>query len=179
MPADKRLFDIKKILDQLRLRVGDSEFGYRMQAFFAHVLMRLNSKIKAINNQGHPDITAEIDSAIYLIQVKTISHNTAESCLLVTSDDLDGIYPNFPKATGYYAVLDCSAPVTWLICRHEKIRKYVLRPIDLEMIRLISDQAFSQECTDIFADMIISNFEKLPLLTYGILRDRALRGDCI
>ena len=44
------------ILARLRDEVGDSEFGYRLQALFAHVLGRLGASILEVNAQGHPDI---------------------------------------------------------------------------------------------------------------------------
>src|SRR4030067_3860650 len=74
---DRTFFEIKSVLDLLRGNVGDSEFGYRMQAFFAHVLLELGGSIIEINQQGHPDIKWNFNGKTSLIQVKTTTHSNA------------------------------------------------------------------------------------------------------
>ena len=40
-------------LARLRSRVSAGEFGYRIQALAAHVLLGLDHRIEAINQKGH------------------------------------------------------------------------------------------------------------------------------
>lgn len=170
-------YEIKRALDVIRSSVGDSEFGYRSQALFAHVLIELGYSISAINQKGHPDIKAEINKRIVCFQIKSISHNYAGCNLLINAKDLNGICPRTPSDLGYFAVLDCALPVSWVICDYEKIRKYELRSITLELIRAISDKNFSNESSVIFAELIAKSKSNLNLLTYSVLRKRALRNE--
>ena len=100
------------MLDSLRTHVGDSEFGYRMQAFFAHILMELGYTIIKINPRGHPDIKSLKGSQTALFQVKSINHNYAGVSPLITRNDIIGIRPSGVDEKGYFAILDCAVPVS-------------------------------------------------------------------
>ncbi|MFQ5493673.1 MAG: hypothetical protein ACE5DX_05960 [Candidatus Dojkabacteria bacterium] len=173
----KRLFEIKPALDLLRSKIGDSEFGYRMQAFFAHVLLELGGSIIEINQQGHPDIKSKINGCISHFQVKTISHSAAGWNLTIGPDDIAGIRPRISDEVGYFAVLDCAVPISWLIIEYSQIQRHESRSVSIETIRAAMDADFSNECTDVFAELVMKHKDKLHLLTYGILCKRALLGE--
>lgn len=172
---DRKTFEIKQALDLLRANTGDSQFGYRMQAFFAHVLLELGGSIIEINQQGHPDIKWNYNGKTSIFQIKTITHSYAGWNLAIGSDDIAGIRPNGPNETGYFAVLDCAAPISWLIIEYDQMQRYESRSVTIETIRAVANAEFSDECTNVFAELVTRHKTKLHLLTYGILRKRALR----
>ena len=45
-------------IENLRLSISPVEFGYKVQALAAHVLLRLDYRVEEINRSGHPDIVA-------------------------------------------------------------------------------------------------------------------------
>lgn len=177
MSSDRYSFEIKPALDLLRTNIGDSEFGYRMQAFFAHVLLELGGSIIEINQQGHPDIKAHFNGKISLFQVKTITHSSAGWSLTIRSEDIEGIHPSGFNKAGYFAVLDCAIPISWLIIEYDQMRRHESHSVPIETIRAATNVELSIECTTVFSELVTQHLEKLHLLTYGILRKRALSGE--
>ena len=55
---DLAMLQATECIEQMRLSVEPSEFGYKVQALAAHVLLRLDCQVQEINQYGHPDITA-------------------------------------------------------------------------------------------------------------------------
>ncbi|MBI4244231.1 MAG: hypothetical protein HY606_09100 [Planctomycetes bacterium] len=177
MSNDRKSFEIKPALDLLRASIGDSEFGYRMQAFFAHVLLELGGSIIEINQQGHPDIKWNFNGKTSLIQVKTTTHSNVGWCLTISPDDIAGIRPSGLNEVGYFAVLDCAVPISWLISEYDKIRRHESRSVNIETIRTAINLDFSNEFTAVFTELMTMHKERLYMLTYAILRERALRGE--
>lgn len=175
MPVNDRAFEVRPILTQLRLRCGDSEFGYRMQGFFAHVLLQRGAHILEINAQGHPDIKARLGSRDVLVQVKSLAHVRSSSQLLVVAEDLAGIAcPEEDR--GYLAVLDCAVPVSWFVIPEPNARLLVGRPANLATLQADRAEPLSSECSEIFLDLILGLQDRLERLPYALLRERALRG---
>ena len=179
MISYRNRFDIKPILDSLRTSIGDSEFGIRMQALFAHVLLELGSTITEVNQQGHPDIKSVKNGLTALFQVKSITHSYAGWVLTVSPDDIAGIRPSRPDEVGYFAVLDCATPVSWVVNRYNTIRRHEKCSVSIETIRASADLELSGECSGVFAELLMRHNDNLHLLTFSVLRERALRGERI
>ena len=177
MSSNRNCGDIKSMLDSLRADVGDSEFGYRMQAFFAHVLLELGDTITEINQKGHPDIKAVKGGQTKLFQVKSITHNYAGWVLGVSPDDIAGIRPSGLDELGYFAILDCAIPVSWVLNDYSSIRRHEASSVGIETIRASADSNLSEESTMAFTELLTRHKEDLHLLTFAILRDRAIRAE--
>jgi len=177
--SNRDCFDIKPMLDSLRASIGDSEFGYRMQALFAHVLLELGATIIEVNQQGHPDIKSVKDGQTTLFQIKSITHGYAGWIITVSPTDIAGIRPSRPDEVGYFAVLDCAIPVSWVVSEYSSIRRHETCAVSIETIRASSDSELSRECSRIFAELLMGHKDNLHLLTFRILRDRALRGELL
>ena len=175
LPADGEQVVVRIALDQLRQQCGDSDFGYRMQALFGHVLIRLGFVVTEINAQGHPDVLAINGDRTLRVQVKTIKHGTAATLFELTGADCDGIAGS--SSEGVLAVLDCAEPVRWVIVARERVRLLVGRPLHIATLRGDEHPQFSQECSEEFFSLVLSSRSLLPLMPYGMLRDRALKGD--
>ena len=157
MTTDDRLFTIKPILDALRRECGDGEFGYRMQALYAHVLLRLGGKVVDIKAQGQPDVVADKDGTTMLIQVKSVFHGGPTCGLQLSQRELDGIRPASKQEAGYLALLDCAVPVSWVILTHDHPILRELAPVLIATLRAAKTEPLSEECTSEFADLVIEH----------------------
>lgn len=178
MFADRSDFVVKHILDDLRTACGDSEFGYRMQALFAHVILRLNGQVSEINAQGHPDIRARLGRRELLIQVKTFWHRSPTSMFELSSEDIAGIRA-VGEREGVLAVLDCAVPVRWNVVPADRAASFIGSSVHAATLRADSNQALSADCTEEFISMVMNAGERFRNFTYGVLRRRALRGESI
>jgi hypothetical protein len=175
LPADKLQFAVKPVLENLRANCGDSEFGYRMQALFAHVLMRLGATVLEINAKGHPDIKALMGQELMLVQVKSAGHSGPSSMFSLSDSDFAGIASD-ERAAGYLAFLDCAAPVSWHIVKSGAAGQLRGRFVPVESIVAMRDETLSVECSEVFAEMILSIKDRLGVLTFAIVSARALNG---
>jgi hypothetical protein len=162
------------LLGELRAQCAE-EFGYRMQGMFAHVLIRLGARIGEINSQGHPDIRAELGDRELLIQVKTVLHRSHLTMFNLSHDDLWGISA-VGRREGLLAVLDCGEPAQWVVIPAERASALIGQPVHLATLQAIGRHEFSIDCTEEFSEMIRAHRERLPNLTYSVLRSRALSG---
>jgi len=178
LQSNDRQFSVKPLLDALRAEYGDSEFGYRMQGFFAHVLVRLGAVVIEVNAQGHPDIKAHMADELLLVQVKSAQHAYTSSVFQLSITDLEGITCR-EGARGYLAYLDCAEPVSWYLVDSVTARQFLNRPVPVAAIRGAQDRQLSEECSNEFVDAILSAKDRLSLLTFRLLAQRAIAGNPI
>lgn len=168
-----------RLLQSLRDKFGDSEFGYRVQALFAHVLVRLGAGVQEINAQGHPDIKASWRSNTLLVQVKSLLHRSPEHKFEITEDDLRGITPASRTYVGYLALLDCAAPMEWIVVDYDRIRRHLFRPVHTVTLKADSDTQFSRDCTREFVRLIVDSGDRLFDLRYALMCERAIKGSAL
>ena len=176
MPTADGQFAVKPLLDALRSEYGDSEFGYRMQGFFAHVLAQLGAAILEVNAQGHPDIKARINDTLLLVQVKSSKHGGPLSAFQLSAADFAGISSG-ETTKGYLAFLDCAAPVTWILVEASVARQFLSGRMPIAGLKAAEDEQMSQDCTDTFVEIILSARNRLSLLTFPLLAKRAMSGE--
>lgn len=175
MNGDRTGFKVAEVLSRLRKECGDSDFGYRMQGFFAHVLIALGSSILEVNAQGHPDVKARLNDRVMLVQVKASKHGSSATMFELAEADLRGI-STMSGGEGMLALLDCAAPARWIIVPLRRARGLVGRAVHIATLQAEADSILSDECTEVFAEMILRCESRLANLTYRILRRRALSG---
>lgn len=178
LPSNRSGFAAKPTLDSLRKQHGHGEFGYRMQAIFAHVILRLGGKILEVNAQGHPDVRAVLGDRELVVQVKTSSHSWAGSMFEMNSSDFSGI-GCAGRREGLLAFLDCAEPVRWIMVRSDRARAFVGRLVHVSTLQAESDEALSEDCTEEFLEIIVELGDRLLNLTYPLLRVRALRQESL
>jgi hypothetical protein len=147
-----------------------------MQALFAHLLMRMGWRIIEINAQGHPDIRATMADQEALVQVKSVVHRTANSMIELSTEDVAGITA-LGRRAGWFAVLDCAAPVRWNVVTGSRAAWLLGKRLYVTTLRANSDAAMSTDCNDGFHEIVSTNSFRLPNLSYSILRNRALAHD--
>jgi hypothetical protein len=162
---------LHRLVDDLRARVGDIEFGYRIQGLLAHVLMRLGATVIEINAQGHPDLVVDLDGR-FALEVEAAPAVVRTHTL--KSEDIEAIRGSVKS--GYLAVLDCALPVAWIMLTHERLKRQGPGPLSLVTLRAMSENEFSRLCTEEFISLMTDVQDRLPNLTFHLLRGRALRG---
>ncbi len=178
MSSSNELFQVGELLDSLRRDVGNSDFGYRVQGLFAHVLMHKGGRIIEPKPQGHPDIKAELRTKRMLFQIKAVYAKTIRQSFTASNEDLEGIKPIHKSETGYMAVLECVAPITWILLEYPRICQQKF-PLNMATLRALADRPLSIECTEEFVELVIRNQLRLRNLSFHILRSRALRGESL
>ena len=177
MSSTNELFQAGDLLDDLRRDIGSSEFGYRIQGLFAHVLICKGGKIIDIKPQGHPDIAAELGKRKLLLQVKAVHAKISRQGFTISPEDLQGIKPINKDETGYLAILECAAPVSWTLLDYSRMARQKLKPLNMVALRAMADAPLSAECTEEFVRIIIRNRGRLRDLGFHILCCRALKGE--
>ena len=167
-------FAVATILGDLRRKVGNGEFGYRSQSFFAHLILRIGGTVQEIRPQGHPDIVATIEGATTFVEVEVASLFSRKHVL--KSDDLVALTGLHPDQRGYLAILDISPPISWLLVESQVLRFRKPSSLNLATIRALSNRGLSMRCTEEFIRMINNHRDSLYNLTFALLTSRALSG---
>jgi len=165
---------VQRLVHDLRADIGDVEFGYRVQGFLAHVLLRLGAEVVEFNAQGHPDLVVDLDVRT-LIEVEAAPALARSHTIKI--EDIEAIHA--AQTSGYLALLDCAIPVAWIMLAHEKLDRQGPGPISLVTLRAMSDTKLSRPCTEEFLKLIADNRHRLLNLTFHLMRERALRGQAL
>lgn len=174
MKLSSEYYKVYQILTNLHERIGDSEFGYRIQGLFAHTLIGLGVKILEINPQGHPDILGEKQNQ-YRFEIEVILSDLRKRT--INKEDVEAIKPLNKNEIGYMAFLHYNIIPEWLLIDYEHIKYRVSEPISIIILKSLSDKNFSNECTQYFYDLILSNEPWLYDFTFRFLCDKAIKGE--
>ena len=161
-------------LHRLRADVGDIEFGYRAQAWFAHVLKRIGATVVEIRHQGHPDIIAVLNGRFARFEIEIASKGDRHHT--IKSDDLSAISPVKPGELGYLAVLDMAEPMRWATLEQSRIRGRLGRA-PISTLHAVADRELTKLCNDAFFELVGESIDRLPALTFRLLCDRVLRDN--
>ena len=167
-------YDAARLLADLRNDVGNRGFGIVVQALFAHVLLRLGGRVLEVNHPGHPDILATLAGQVYSIEVEAATRKTLPRQL--EQGDLDVLQVIRDGERGYFCVLDCGPPLTWLCVDVASLGQRADGELRLSLLRGYSNRELSLDCTSEFSLLVIREARSLHQLTYDRLRQEALSG---
>ena len=162
---------VAAILRWLRAEVGDIEFGYRAQGLFAHVLKRIGASVVDVRNQGHPDIIVLLEGQLTRVEVEIAS--MGQRYHVIKADDAEAVAPTDRGEQGYLAVLDIAEPVRWAPIEHARFCHRLGRQ-PLATLHALAHQELARASNEAFAEMMIADAERLPALTFHLLRQRVL-----
>ena len=168
-------FFIARYLELLRRAIGDSDFGYRVQAMFANLLVGLGWAIVDIKPQGHPDIVARQGERRLLVEVEFVPEFRRKH--MVKQDDLDGTHPMDANSKGYLALLDLAPPVSWLLLDSNLLRRRGTGTLRLVTLHAMADRHLSRECSQEFVAFVSRQQSELQNLSFHTLCDRAMAGE--
>lgn len=150
-------------IERIRFSIPSPEFGYKIQALAAHVLLRLGYTVTAVNQQGHPDIAAVRSGNEFHFEVEAQAGNPRLR-QLYESDfaSLIGV----GNVAGYYALSISFPRPYWVIVPASKL---VGRPPSPNILmEALSDSEYSAEWTRQYIGMLR---EKCRLIRLATFRD--------
>ena len=167
--ADQRA---KDCIDRLLSESTDVEFGYKMQALAAHVLLRLGYRIKEVNQFGHPDITAFRDGSEYRFEIEAQVGNPRPRQL--EAADIESL-TEVPDDFGYYALAISFPKPYWVVVPVHKLadRK---RPSSNVLLESLSDKNFSAEWNAEYQDMLSASCRRIEIASFTRLSELAVSG---
>ena len=158
-------------IEKLRLKVSSGEFGYRVQALAAHVLLRLGCQVEEINRAGHPDIVATWEGRELRFEIET--EVTGPRNRQMTRDDFATLIDD-SDVVGYF-VLAISYPAPrWILVPAERL--IGRKPSSNVLLEALSDREFSNAWTYEYTKMLGVECSRIVRFSFAMLRSRALEG---
>ena len=132
-----------KCIEDIQLDIGSSEFGFKIQAVAAHVLLRLGFQVNAVNHSGHPDIAASKVQVEYRFEVEA---QVGRPRLRQLSDDDFNCLIGHPNTVGFYALAINFPTPYWVLVPASRL-VHRSRPSSNVMLESLRDVRFSTEWT--------------------------------
>ena len=168
---DLAILQATECIEQMRLSIEPSEFGYKVQALAAHVLLRLDCKVQEINQYGHPDIVAtrgmeelrfEIESEVGGPRPRQLTNKDFASLI-----DSSG-------AVGYFALAISFPTPRWIVVPAVRLKDR--RPSSNVLLESLSDRSYSEAWTSEYLSLLSDECRRIQRSSFAMLRERALSG---
>ena len=158
-------------IEDLRLSASPSEFGYKMQALAAHVLIRLNYRIEEINPSGHPDIVAT--RGLEWLHFEVEAEVGGQRRRQLTAADFASLV-EVPGVVGYFALAITFPTPRWILVPAERLvgRKPSLHVL----LEALSDRGFSDAWTYEYVNMLNQECRRVRRTSFKALCTRAKAG---
>jgi len=159
-------------IEDMRLNVRSAEFGYKVQALAAHVLLRLGFQVHAINQSGHPDIVATRGAKRYHFEIEA-EVGRPRSRRLKEEDfaSLVGV----PGVFGYFALAIGFPTPRWVLVPAERLQSR--NPSPNVLLESLSDKDFSQAWTAAYQGLLSRECHRILESSFATLCRRALTGN--
>lgn len=160
-------------LEALLLELSPQEFGNRLQAVAAHILLRLGYHIAAVKWQGHPDIAAWREGVEYRFEVE--AQVTGPRPRRLEDKDFESLLGAF-NAPGYYALASSPhARPRWLLVPASSLvsRK---SPSRNALLEALSDEDYSAAWTDEYHRLLQASGRLIRQTPSGELGQMAVEG---
>lgn len=142
-----------------------------MQALAAHVLLRLNCQIEAINQSGHPDITAMLAGRELRFEVEAeVAGPRPRQLKEADFNSLVGV----PDVVGYFALAISFPTPRWVLVPAERL--IGRKPSSNVLLEALSDRDFSNEWTREYIDLLNEECRRVRQSSFSALCERALEG---
>ena len=158
-------------LTRLQSEANAGEFGYKIQALAAHVLLRLNHRVVKVNRIGHPDIVSAKDGQEFRFEVE--AEVAGSKRRMLTSSDFEGLIG--AGAFGYFALAVSFPRPYWVLV---PARRLVRRdsPAGNALLEALSDKAFSSDWTREYLLLFGRSRREMLDCSFGQLVRRATAG---
>ncbi len=168
---DLAMLQATECIEQMRLSVEPSEFGYKVQALAAHVLLRLDCQVQEINQYGHPDITATrgMEELRFEIEAEVSGPRPRQ----LTNEDFASLIDS-SGAVGYFALAISFPSPRWIVVPAERLKDR--RPSSNVLLEALSDRNLSGAWTFEYLDLLHKECRRIRRASFGTLCARALAG---
>ena len=169
--SEETILRASECIEDLRLSISAAEFGYRVQAIAAHVLLRLNCRVTEINQWGHPDIVAIRGAEELRFEIEAEVSGPRPRQL--TDEDFASLLDS-SWAVGYFALAIAFPTPRWIVVPAEHLKDR--RPSSNILLEALSDRDFSNAWTSEYLKMLNDQCRRLQRASFAALRERALLG---
>ena len=158
-------------LENLHLSTSSAEFGYKVQALAAHVLLRLNFGVEEVNRSGHPDIVATrgMDKLHFEVEAEVVGPRPRQ----LTKEDF-GALTELPGGVGYFALAISSPTPRWVVVPADRLKHR--KPSSNVLLEALSDTDFSNAWTYAYIEMLKQECRRIRRASFRELCERALSG---
>ena len=169
--SDPVTFQASDCIEKLRRSVSPVEFGYRMQALAAHVLLRLDYHVEEINKSGHPDVVATrgMEEFRFEIEAEAVGSRPRQ----LTADDFASLI-KVSGATGYFALAISFPTPRWILVPAERL--VGRKPSSNVLLEALSNRDFSDAWTYEYINLLNEECRRVRRTSFRTLRARALAG---
>ena len=164
--------DASECIERIRSSISPGEFGYKIQALAAHILLRLGYRIEAVNRAGHPDIVAIGGGREFRFEVEAEAFGPRPRQL--TAADFASL-TEAPNISGYYA-LAISCPKPYWVLVPASILACRTRPAPNILLEALSDKEYSAEWTREYVGLLQEACRQVRLASFSDLCEMALEG---
>lgn len=168
---DPAVLQATRCVDDLHLIASPAEFGYKVQALAAHVLLRLGFRIEQVNQSGHPDIVATRGMGKLHFEVEA---EVAGPRLRQLTDGDYSALTGLSGGVGYFALAISSPTPRWVVVPAERLKGR--RPSSNVLLEALSDADFSHAWTHAYVDLLKQECRRISRSSFRQLRERALSG---
>lgn len=162
----------KDCIDQLLAESSAVEFGYKVQALAAHVLLRLGYRVEEVKQSGHPDITAFRDGREYRFEVEAQVGDPHKRRL--EDADIESL-TGVPDGFGFYALAISFPNPYWVVVPVSNLAGRKHRSSNV-LLEALSDKHFSAEWTAQYRDMLSASYHEITIVPFSWLSELAVSG---
>ena len=168
---DLEALEAANCLDNLHLSVSPAEFGYKVQALAAHVLLRLNFEVEEINRSGHPDIVATrgMEKFHFEIEAEVAGPRPRQ----LTEEDF-GALTELPGGVGYFALAISFPTPRWIVVQADRLKHR--QPSSNVLLEALSDKGFSNAWTYAYIELLRQECRRIRRASFRDLCERATSG---
>lgn len=158
-------------LMRLKSRTSAGEFGYKIQAIAAHVLLGLKHQVLAVNPRGHPDIVSVKDGreARFEVEAEVIGRKRR----MLTQADFDGLVGE--EADGYFALAVSFPRPHWIVVPAPRLARRKSPAVNSLLVAL-SDKELSSSWTEEYVSLIGRSCRDVLDRSFDQLVRRATEG---
>ena len=169
--SDSAVRQASDCIENLRLSVSPAEFGYRVQALAAHILLRLEYRVEEINRSGHPDIVATrgVVELRFEIEAEVVDSRPRQ----LTEDDFASLV-EVSGASGYFALAVNFPTPRWILVPAERL--VGRKPSSNVLLESLSDREFSDAWTNEYINLLNEECRRIRRTSFRTLCERALAG---
>ncbi len=158
-------------IENMRLSVSPSEFGYKVQALAAHVLLRLNYRVEKINQFGHPDIVVARGKEELRFEIEAEVSGPRPRQL--TGEDFASLV-DLSGAVGFFALAISLPTPRWIVVPAERLKDR--KPSSNVLLEALSDRNFSDDWTFEYLNLLNEGCRRIQRASFATLCKRALAG---
>jgi hypothetical protein len=156
---------------RLRSETSAGEFGYKIQAIAAHVLVSLRHRVVEVNNSGHPDIVSQKDGREFRFEVE--AEVTGSRKHMLTRPDFEGLLGS--GVVGYFALAVSFPRPYWVLVPARLLVRRKL-PAGNALLKALSDKSFSSDWTREYVSLISRSCSEILNRSFDQLVRRAREG---